>query len=391
MKAVVEATRAMIQTMVESGQRQEVQGPKLGGPVLKQPQFNWEVADKYTEWKAFILEVRNMLPTYNACKQEKITVVKNRLGRKGLHYIESLTEGEKQVCGTLQGLIDTLAEKFRPQYSETITSLPFRKLCRSEGENAEEWMGRLCVVAAECNYKEIDHQLKEQFIHGLNNKTMLDKVIRELTTKNINQQTTSEYMLILAKRVGAQKVHAAILSDITKSQKFYKVKVAKKPAMHSASPNQPCRYCGSSHVLRQCPAYGKTCASCRQIGHFKKVCQSRKDHAVHEVGVEMALEEGIIEEVGINSVYLNNKQLLITAQLETQVGDNVLKVLHKIDTGSEGNLMLLYIFNKLFRNELVEQLKKSIKSNIKLKTYNGMQIEQLGMCVVTIKFKNLKK
>ena len=46
------------------------------------------------------------------------------------------------------------------------------------------------------------------------------------------------------------------------------------------------------------------------------VCQSRKDHVVHEVGVEMAQEEGIIEEVSINSAYLNNKQSLITAQLE---------------------------------------------------------------------------
>ena len=32
-KAVVEATRAAIQTMVESHQRQEDQGPKLGDPV----------------------------------------------------------------------------------------------------------------------------------------------------------------------------------------------------------------------------------------------------------------------------------------------------------------------------------------------------------------------
>ena len=71
MKAVAEATRAVIQTIVESHQRQEVQGPKLGGPALKQPQFNWEVADKYTDWKPFILEVRNVLSTYNACKQEK--------------------------------------------------------------------------------------------------------------------------------------------------------------------------------------------------------------------------------------------------------------------------------------------------------------------------------
>ena len=75
--------------------------------MLKQPQFNWEGADKYSEWKAFLLEVRNVLSTYNAQEQDKIALVKNWLGRKGLHYIESLTEAEKQACSTLQGLLDT--------------------------------------------------------------------------------------------------------------------------------------------------------------------------------------------------------------------------------------------------------------------------------------------
>ena len=161
--------------------------------------------------------------------------------------------------------------------------------------------------------------------------------------------------------------------------------------MHPASPNWPCRYCRSSNAPRQCLVYGKMCASCRKMGHFKKVCQSRKDCMVHEVGLEMAQEEGIIKEVSINSVYLNNKQLLMTAQLEMQVGGNALKVPYKIDTGGEGNLMPLYIFKKLFRNESVQQFKRSIKSNIKLKTYNRKQIEQLGMCTVNIKFKNFKK
>ena len=73
------------------------------------------------------------------------------------------------------------------------------------------------------------------------------------------------------------------------------------------------------------------------MGHFKKVCWSRKDCMPHEVGVEMAQEEGIIEEVSINSAYLKNKWLLITAQLEMQVGNNALKVPHKIDISSEGN------------------------------------------------------
>ena len=142
-KAVAEVTRIMIQTIMETQtQKSECQqGPKLGSPVLKQPQFNWEAADKYTEWKAFILEVRNMLSTYNAQEQDKIAIVKNWLGRKGLHYMESLTEGEKQTCNTIQGLFDTLATNFRPQFNKTIKSLQFRKLFRFEGESAEEWMG----------------------------------------------------------------------------------------------------------------------------------------------------------------------------------------------------------------------------------------------------------
>ena len=98
---------------------------------------------KYTEWKAFILEVRNVLSMYNAQDQDKIAILKNWLGRKGLHYLESLTEAEKWACNTLQGLFDALATKFKPQFSKTIKSLQFRKLCRVEGESAEEWMGRL--------------------------------------------------------------------------------------------------------------------------------------------------------------------------------------------------------------------------------------------------------
>ena len=85
-------------------------------------------------------------------------MVKNWLGRKGLHYMESLTEVEKQVC----------------------------------------------------------------------DKTMYDKVIRKLTTKSINDQMTSEDALIWAKRLKAQRTQAAILSDITDSQKFDRVKSGKK-------------------------------------------------------------------------------------------------------------------------------------------------------------------
>ena len=64
---------------------------------------------------------------------------------------------------------------------------------------------------------ELDRQLKEQFIHGLNDKCMLDEIIRELTAKNNNEQVTSEDMLVWAKRIEVQRAQAAILNSITES------------------------------------------------------------------------------------------------------------------------------------------------------------------------------
>ena len=121
-----------------------------------------------------------------------------------------------------------LATKFRPQYNETIKSLQFRELYRFEGESIDEWMRRLHVAAAECNYREIDRQLKEQFIHGLNDKVMLDEVIRELTAKSNNEQMTGKGVLAWAKRVEAQWVQATILNDITELHQFDEIKMAQK-------------------------------------------------------------------------------------------------------------------------------------------------------------------
>ena len=80
----------------------------------------------------------------------------------------------------------------RPQFYETVKSLQFHKVSRQNGENAEEWMGRLWLSAIECNYKELSRQLKEQFIHGLNDSDMVAEIIWEL---NENTEITSENVL----------------------------------------------------------------------------------------------------------------------------------------------------------------------------------------------------
>ena len=141
----------------------------------------------------------------------------------------------------------------------------------------------------------------------------MDKVIRELTAKDNNEQTPSEDVLAWANRVEAQWAQAAILNDITESQKFDKIKMAQKTNgswdRETTCPTYQkwlCRYSGS-HAPRECPAYGKMCTGCGKMGHFKRVCRSKRDHVVHEVEMEMVqeLQEEGIETASVNSVYLN--------------------------------------------------------------------------------------
>ena len=99
---------------------------------------------------------------------------------------------EQEGCNTTEGLFTTFNNTFKPHFNETIKSLQLHKLSRQAKENAEEWMGRHRLAAVECNYREVDRQLKEQFVHGFNNNDMLTEIIREVTKAEENADITSE-------------------------------------------------------------------------------------------------------------------------------------------------------------------------------------------------------
>ena len=86
-------------------------------------------------------------------------------------------------------------------------------------------MGRLHVAAVECNYQEVDRQLKEQLIHGLNDKYMLEEIIKESTDTKNNNHITSGGIPVWAKRVEAQRAQATVLNTLTESRQFDKIKL----------------------------------------------------------------------------------------------------------------------------------------------------------------------
>ena len=94
-------------------------------------------------------------------------------------------------------------------------------------ENAVEWMGRLRLAAIECNYKDIDRQLKKQFIHSQNDTDMLAEIVMELTKIEENVEVTSEKVKCLARRVEVQRTQSVIINSLTETKEFDKLKIMK--------------------------------------------------------------------------------------------------------------------------------------------------------------------
>ena len=86
---------------------------------MKQPSFNLEADDNYSELKNFSLEVNTIVTSYNTHHVGQLAIVKYWFGRNGLQ----LTHGEKEKYNTIEGLFKTLTNKFRPQFNKMIKSL----------------------------------------------------------------------------------------------------------------------------------------------------------------------------------------------------------------------------------------------------------------------------
>ena len=76
------------------------------------------------------MEVMNILHAkiYKLTEKEKVPVIKNRLGRKGLHLIQTFINSKKEACKTMEGLFSTLGEKFKLYLIKAIFCLQYGKL-----------------------------------------------------------------------------------------------------------------------------------------------------------------------------------------------------------------------------------------------------------------------
>ena len=147
-----------------------------------------------------------------------------------------------------------------------------------------------------------------------------------------------------------------IINTLNETQDFDEIKtvgrgqrwIERKQGTHAkVSAKQSCSYYGSSHPPRWFLAYGKKCAECSKVNHFRQVSRSVRNRKVHNLEQEpdqYQKKEDHIDMVNINSFNCNNKCSVITATLKVSPNQVRLIVPYNINISSNENIMPSHIY-----------------------------------------------
>ena len=74
---------------------------------------------------------------YDIYNSERVPIIMNLLGHEGLHFVQTLTDDDHDICKGSAGLFSILNVKVKPLTQKTILLLQCCKLCRDENERVD--------------------------------------------------------------------------------------------------------------------------------------------------------------------------------------------------------------------------------------------------------------
>ena len=259
--------------------------------------------------------------------EERWTRYKRSTGLDGQHVIDHLwacaTDGLARRCYDA-GNCDKITEKnllqrmkkmsIRAQ-NKLVNIVEFLSMTQNHDEPVAQFVSRLHGQAKVCNFSVkctaeccedndsmityADNMVSHQLVRGLQDTSVQEKVLAlAATDKDLNLKKISEF--VEAQETGSRSSKllggAAGINVISD----YKKKNFSKHAIEASKQNEqdknneddlPCNYYGyfghgttpKTHIRQtRCPAFGKACSKCGELGHFGKVCRQKKESSNKE-------------------------------------------------------------------------------------------------------------
>ena len=256
----------------------------------------------------------------------------------------------------------------------------FNSANQEERESVDQYLYRLRKLASTCNYGAIcDEMLRDRLVIGIADHAVRRRLLRE---KDLSLNTAldiiraSERASMQLKKIGGEDtpVHA-----IDRKQK----KTYTKKADNESAKTYDCKYCGSNHKKRQCPAFGKESNKCHKKNHFAKLCKSktsadstkakpRRKKRIHQIAESDEENEEVSSSEGPIYAVKDLKQYMFRPQVRRNVNSPWTNIRMQIDNGAAANCLALRDYESITDKPVLG------KSTAKLTSYSGDRIKPKG-------------
>ncbi|XP_061195212.1 uncharacterized protein K02A2.6-like [Saccostrea echinata] len=258
-------------------------------------------------------------------------------------------EGEDEYAKA----VNALDNYFKPQANVPYERSVFRSMAQLEHETIEQYITRLRQRAETCefgNRDAIDERIRDQII----DKCVRHNLRRKLLEKGRNLTLTQVREIARAMEDSERqatsiegRTQGAVTGVVNKVSVQNKKHFVKKT-------NGKCFSCGYEGHLRndpKCPARGKKCHKCKQVGHFEKMCKTKDRGAKGKPGNIRHITEqsGQSDDSKVYAFRVHQNSVL-SDSLVVNIGDVDLSMI--IDSGASCNIMGMPLWTYLKENHI---------------------------------------
>lgn len=173
-------------------------------------------------------------------------------------------------------VLDKFDSYFTPRKNVLRLRRTFYRRIQRPQEDSEAYLRALFVAAEDCGFTDKEERIRDQFVSGLVNEDLAEKIEMLYFTKdgNLSLSDAVEFSrtyndVHLGRKL--EREQAKLVEEV-RAKGGNEVRLINRSNQFK---NDKCNYCGRSHEPRKCPAYGKKCNKCKRLNHFSVVCKQK--------------------------------------------------------------------------------------------------------------------
>ena len=261
----------------------------------------------------------------------------------------------------------------------------FMRIVQEKDESILSYLHRLREKAQFCEFDMLNSDksiqsaendlIQMRLIDGLANKSHRSKIMEMVqtgtSTMSLSKCVDVIQQLEMIDKSGESPKYQ--LEEQSMTANVSEINYGKQAQKHITN----CKYCGGSHAIRKCPAFGKTCNKCGKRNHFAGICRSRSGNVQ---SVEEKDETLDITDVNVNNVWSIQTALEVSSiDVKTEkvlVNDKWVPM--QVDTGADISVISTKVWKDIFGSPKLE------KYSQKLEVYDGHELKTRGKMVAVI-------